>query len=277
MKGFDELDSNYLNPVEVKREILNILIKFDELAEKHGLTYTLAYGTLLGAVRHKGFIPWDDDVDVVMPRPDYDRLIRLVKDGLAVPGHRFVGYELGNYPIPYLKLQNTRIAVSENYCDGSLEAYLWIDIFPIDGVPASDDEFIPFWKKAQRKQLLCMMGYVSPMSGANIAKKIAKFGLSIYCKHMGGAKRATDSLIAMARERSYAESQYVADVVAGYCPGEKMKREEFENLKQLEFEGHLFPAFCNYDKVLTQIYGDYMELPPVENRVSHGVVAWRVG
>lgn len=97
------MDSSCLSPSEVKREILNILIRFDDLAREHGLTYSLAYGTLLGAVRHRGFIPWDDDVDIAMPRPDYDRLIRLVKDGLAVPGHRFIGYELGN-TLPFLTL-----------------------------------------------------------------------------------------------------------------------------------------------------------------------------
>lgn len=270
------MDSSCLNPSDLKRELLNILIRFDDVANEHGLTYSLAYGTLLGAVRHRGFIPWDDDVDVVMPRPDYDRLIKLIEDGLDVPGHRFVGYELGNYPMPYLKLQNTQIAVSENYCDDSMEACLWIDIFPIDGVPAKDDEYSSFWKKAQRKQLLCMMGHISAMSGSNVAKKVGKFGLSLYCRYMGGAKRATDELIAMCREQAYEDSEYVVDLVAGDSPGERMAKDEFKSLAPIEFEGHLFPAFQNYDRILTQTYGDYMELPPVDQRVSHGVVARRL-
>lgn len=271
------MEITILEPVEVKREILNILIRFDDVAKEQGLTYSLSYGTLLGAVRHKGFIPWDDDIDVVMPRPDYDRLIRLIESGLEVPGHRFVGYELGNYPMPYLKLQNTQIAVSENYCDESLEAYLWIDIFPIDGVPADDYEYRSFWRKARRKQLLGVMGHISAMSGSNIVKKAVKFGLRLYCKYMGGAKRATDELVAMCHEHAYADSEYVADVVAGDNPDARMAKNEFEKLISLEFEGHMFPAFQNYDKLLTHMYGDYMKLPPIEKRVSHGVVASRLG
>lgn len=270
------MDSSCLDPVEVKQEILNILIRFDELAKEQGLTYSLSYGTLLGAVRHKGFIPWDDDIDVVMPRPEYDRLIRLIESGLEVPGHRFVGYELGNYPMPYLKLQNMQIAVSENYCDDSMEACLWIDIFPIDGVPADDEEYLTFWNKAQRKKLLSIMGHISAKSGSSVAKKVAKFGLRLYCKYMGGAKRATDELIDMCHEHDYAGSEYVVDIVAGDSPDERMTKDEFEKLTSLEFEGHMFPAFQNYDKLLTQTYGDYMKLPPVDKRVSHGVVAWRL-
>lgn len=121
-----------------------------------------------------------------------------------------------------------------------------------------------------------MMGHISAMSGSNIVKKVGKFGLSLYCRHMGGAKRATDELIAMCREQAYEDSEYVVDVVAGDSSGERMAKDEFESLAPLEFEGHLFPAFQNYDRILTQTYGDYMELPPEDKRVTHGVKAWKI-
>ena len=262
----------------VKQEVLNILLRFDEIARGCGLSYSLAYGTLLGAVRHKGFIPWDDDIDVMMSRPDYDQLIELVKKGgLEIPGHRFVGYELGNHPFPFLKLQNTSIAVCENYHEGHKDEFLWIDIFPLDGVPSDDTKFRAFWGRARRKKLQCLMGSISAASGANIAKKVIKFCLKLYCKHLGGAKRAANSLLDMAHCCSYANSSYVANVAWGpYGLGERMLKNEFEQLESLEFEGRLFPAVKNYDAYLSRIYGDYMKLPPATQRVSHGVVAWRV-
>lgn len=267
-----------LKPEEIKHELLNILLKFDSFTKEHGLSYSLAYGTLLGAVRHNGFIPWDDDIDVMMPRPDYDRLIALVNDGLKIPGYQFVGYELGNYPFPYLKFQNSLISVEEEDMESADGLFLWLDIFPLDGVPRDDDDFGRFWGKAYRLGCFCKAGHTKVLSGVTFTKKIGKLVLKPYCKYLGGARRAADRLVAMARECTYSEAEYIADVVWGgpYGLGERLKKTDFERLTLLEFEGHYFATIQNYDQYLTQMYGDYMELPPVEKRMSHGIVARRL-
>ena len=123
---------------EIQKRELEIFKVFTEICEKYGIRYYLAGGTLLGAVRHHGFIPWDDDIDVNMPREDYDKLLAHADEIAASGDYKLAAYELGNLNYPFAKIYDLHTSINKLYDDDETERNLWIDIFPMDGLP--DDE-----------------------------------------------------------------------------------------------------------------------------------------
>ena len=127
-----------LNLRDVQAVGLEILLKFDEYCRRHGLRFYLCGGTLLGAVRHGGFIPWDDDVDVFMPRPDFDRLFELDKTDPIGGGCELASVLNGKLPRAFAKLYDTRTRVDRPYLKPIGGPHLWIDILPVDGLPGNE-------------------------------------------------------------------------------------------------------------------------------------------
>ena len=121
---------------ELQQRILNILLEFDKVCARHGLRYCICGGTMIGAVRHKGFIPWDDDLDVSMPRPDYERLIAHAKEWLPEPLEFVCAENDPLYPLPFGKIQDASTTLIERrhlyYLGGC-----YIDIFPFDAYPSA--------------------------------------------------------------------------------------------------------------------------------------------
>ena len=120
-----------LSSDEIKRIELSIMKELDRICREHGLTYSLAYGTALGAVRHGGFIPWDDDIDIVMPRPDYERLLSLFKNGLKCL-YKLVSYRDGSSIYQFAKLIDENTSSYETFVGRDHATGLWVDIFPIE-------------------------------------------------------------------------------------------------------------------------------------------------
>ena len=115
-----------ITPEEIKKIQLDLLIQFAEFCKKNNLYYCLAYGTLLGAIRHKGFIPWDDDIDVIMPRPDYEKFCKLVAEKKIATSLQ------NNSTYPFVKIIDTRTLVRERFAQKE-EVGIWIDVFVLDG------------------------------------------------------------------------------------------------------------------------------------------------
>ena len=255
---------------EVQLLELEILKAFDAFANKHSIPYHLAYGTLLGAVRHKGFIPWDDDIDVLVPRPEYERLLDLLeREGL---GKRFTvaspRNRSKNHPYPYAKLLLNDTVVHEPKLDSKFsKSSIWIDIFPLDGLPnAKACRAMTFFWALALKNLL----YTAIVSSKHVSgiQKLAVLLLGPITR-MVGIGRWVDWTERFATRHSYDEAKLVGNLVLTEGRKETIEKEIASQTITLEFEGHPFPAPKHYDEYLTQLYGSYMELPPVEQRTTH--------
>lgn len=261
---------------EVRRVQLDILADFDQLCRGHGLTYYLAYGTLLGAVRHRGYIPWDDDIDVMMPRSDYDRLHDLFP--AAAPAHLSLGSPRtrAEWPFGYAKIGDDRTELWEPLADPLLLA-VNVDVFPVDAVPSGR-----FRRAIQCTALRLLrwaveLKYVDAVRGrgwhhplaVSLGKRVLRLvpvaalvGAFSRVAQAGRAAGGRDELRAGVRVGSY---DWTVPAGALGNPGELL----FEHLRLL--------APAEPEVVLTAMYGDYRQLPPVAQRVSEHLftAAWR--
>lgn len=271
---------DYLNTREIQDVLLDMLIQLDQVLTNHDIRYTLDGGTLLGAIRHKGFIPWDDDVDLLVPRPDFNRLIshpEWVPDGYRLASQGVDGYEL-----PFAKFFNLSWRAQEPIFEGELTEYLWVDLFPADPVPESDEERARLAEQQQKTSIkasrLVKNIDFAAMTATNPVKGAAKRVLFPIYRKMYSSKDAYALLTERALQIPYGTTKELGDLVWGpfttHFPG--VPKEDFDNLINVDFEGHLFKACPHWDEYLSGLYGDYMTLPPVEQRMTHGIKVWHV-
>lgn len=264
-------NNNCLTDTEIKQEELRILRSFDAFCKERGLRYSLAFGTLLGAVRHQGFIPWDDDIDVCMPRPDYEMLLSLAEQLEGQFGLRIASARGDQpYPIPFSKVVDPAIQVRESSLAIDLDESLWIDVFPVDGVQMPDTEF----KKLLKAQWngMRMLGITLHRNPSCIKEMAQRIIRRFSPSPLKIAKAMDDAL----RVLDFSGAAYVS-FVAGSNPGSSalFEKQRFLETVPMAFEGKEFPVMACWKEHLTSFYGDYMQLPPPNQRFSHGVNAWR--
>lgn len=260
-----------LDSSEIKQVELKILLEFDKFCKKNELRYYLAGGTLLGAIRHKGFIPWDDDIDVCMPRDDYERLQSI---GQEINGLLLKSNKQGNSSIPFSKLVNPKTKIDLQFMDNNYDDNLWIDILPVDGLPEDLCEVKAIYSKCDFYRRIYLLSDATLGEGKTFFKKYAKYLLKPLAR-MYGKWRCIENIEQVAASHPYAESEYVGIVTWGlYGAGERMLKGEFEQIVEVEFEGHKFPAFSCWDSYLKGLYHDYMQLPPLEKRQTHAMAAY---
>lgn len=257
---------------ELRKIQVNLLTAFAEYCDKNHLKYMLCAGTLLGAIRHKGFIPWDDDVDVMMPRPDYQKFIELSKNSKINENTNVLDYTLNNSIYPYVKLTDNRTLVKERFTQKG-KMGVWIDVFPIDG--NFKNNFLNAMQYRTANILRKIIGAQSAGfgKGTTAAKRIEKIIFYPLLKIIPH-KFLCNLINKLSAIKDFNSSMFAGLVIWGYGKKERMPKEVFINTTEVEFEGCKFKAPSNYDNILSNIYGDYMTPPPKEKQSRHDFQAW---
>lgn len=253
---------------KIQIEMLDCIV---EECRKNNLRYYLSGGTLLGAIRHKGYIPWDDDIDINMPRPDIEALIKrtcgrigkyLIYGGDAEP------YSPG---CQWFRLYNPDVII-ENFFGGASEKPfyhpIFVDIFPIDGFPKSQMKTNLYCKKLVFIRKMLGVSWHTEIIAKTKLRYIAHAVAWVPAKMIGYTK-----LRAMfqrnAKKYSFDNSEYVGvTTTVQYLPREKMEKSEYIEPVKVSFEGKEYNAPKNYDYYLKCLYHNYMELPPIEKQKS---------
>ncbi len=256
-----------INAEELKKLQLEILQTVHDFCEKNDIHYSLCGGTLLGAVRHKGYIPWDDDIDIMMSRPDYERFHRLFNEQEKSSLKVISSLNDAQFFHPFAKLVNTKTFLIEKY-DRKIDSMgVNIDIFPLDGLPDDEKKRENYWKKIKRRKFINGCLYQKNSRKEKGIKKLLRRCLFLLFKPLSGNHFAK-KINAFAKNNDYFSSRFLACSVFGYGKREQMPKEVFESFVDLDFEGKKFKAMQGYETYLSNIYGDYMQLPPVEKQVA---------
>ena len=256
---------NYLTLDEVKKCELDILKYIDYICTQNNLKYFLSFGTLIGAVRHKGFIPWDDDIDISMPREDYEKLI-LIMQKQEDERYKVLSYRTKKYPYPFIKVTDSYTKIEDDGVVDYPYKGLWIDIFPIDGF------------KSQRRSILSKVTiFIEHMRSLASYKRLPdrhKKRKWIRCISKLFGYRFFLYLI----ERISYNKRFYTNPYAGvyYAPVKILPKSVYGNGVKAQFENMTFTIPSDYDAFLKEEYGDYMKLPPKELQISHCVKAYYI-
>lgn len=258
---------------EIQKSSLEIMKFIDEICRKEHIEYFLAYGTLLGAIRHHGFIPWDDDLDIMMPRPDYDKLIRYFKvhKDEMLPFQIFNTSTVNAYPYMITRISDSRYRLDvDNEDDYGIGTF--VDIYPLDGMGNTVKEARKEGFIVKQLASLCYLSTRQKCKKDNtksVTRLILKFPAFIIAKLIGKDFFMRE-LKRWSKRYSYEESEYVGCVCwISDWKTDVLKKDIIKDIIKTKFEDCEFNIPVNYDLILTELYGDYMMEPPLEDQVGH--------
>lgn len=264
----------YLNNDQIKCGLKNMLFEVDAFLSQHNLQYTIYGGTLLGAVRHQGFIPWDDDIDLGMLRPEYEKLIEILHSENIIGGSLLgVGYEMGEGDWPFLKIVNPEIFVDED--NTGISKNLWIDIFPVDAAPNHFKKLYFFYLYYFLRRIFFSMRAdifgIKFEQNSNIFKSVYNCLIRLIGKHMKNEK-VVHAYVAACKRYNISNAKYYSENVWGT---RQFPRGIFDEYVKYSFEDLQVTGIKRSDEYLQILYGDYMKVPPENKRLNHKVIAWR--
>lgn len=259
-----------LSLLEIQNIELKILLEFDKICRKQNFKYSLGGGTLLGAIRHKGFIPWDDDIDVMMPRPDYDAFLDFCKKNNT--DFKVITYELEPaYYGLFAKLSDRNSKIIDDVLKTDFTIGVNIDIFPLDGLGNSYKEAIKIFQKTEISREILNAAlwkkYKKSKTHGYIYEPIRfiMYILSRISNPQILLKKVDDTN----KQIAFNSSKYAGCICGSYRLKEIMKQNIFTHYIDVQFENHYLKAIKNYDEYLQKHYGNYMQLPPKNQQITH--------
>lgn len=255
---------------------LQILRDFILFCEEHNLRYFMAGGALIGVLRHKGFIPWDDDIDLSMPRKDFDKFVAL--QNKYPDGYSLVNHDIEpTWQFNFCQFVDDKSEIIVHMNEVPRSCKIWIDVFPEDGLP---DNPIRRWFHVKH---ILMYRYLIQVPNVKTQIDTHKVGRPWYEKivikilhflPLGKLINVDKMLKAMERllrKYDYDNSKYVGSLLGKYRGKEVVPRNYWGNGIKLRFENIMVSCPVEFDKLLTRIYGDYMKMPPEDKRVGHDI------
>ena len=267
---------------ELKQIQLGILDNIHEFCEKHGLAYFLSSGTLIGAVRHKGYIPWDDDLDIYMLRPDYDKFVRKFSENPPENTRLRALENCPEYQYAFAKVIDARTVLIEKAFGEKFELGVYVDVFPLESVPDKPLFFLLWFgilTKLKRLSSLALEARLRKTKFFSNAKtplrKIIKF--AFYPLARAISYRVYLRIYDAIAKRHNAHSKYVYNMSCGAGIHTCFRRSAISGTTNIEFEGKTYKTMIGYKEYLYATYGDFTQLPPAEKQISNHdfVVHWK--
>lgn len=260
-------DYVYISDIEEIKKLLRYMLReYHALCEKNGLFYNVFGGTMLGAVRHQGMIPWDNDIDVTMPRPDYEKFVRMIKNS-EKSEFDILCYPQKNYSYPFAKLVLKNTVLFELPRKKKYQKIgLYIDIFPVDGYPIKNEKRT--LKKLDTLKYLREQAVLLHGDKNNILIRKMKEVLSALLE-LPGVGFYLNKEIKIQKKTDYEKAEYVFLQGAGWGEKGKIKKSIYLNRKEYEFDGFKVWGIEDYDQHLSRLYGDYMQPPALDKRTAN--------
>ena len=256
--------------VELQKKILEVFIEVKKICDKHNIRYFATGGTCIGAVRHNGFIPWDDDLDIAVPINDFERLTELCKKELPKPFELFICPDYKHNPNPFIKVHNTQTTFIEKYELDYPDDYkgVFIDIFPLAGVPSDTKE-----RKSYNRKLKLLIA-LNDKWHYSLSKCPGKKGMLLWiltCPLRPFVSRRfwADKLYEFYNKYDFDSFDYTGCTWSPEIERLTFPKSWFEGYTELPFENSSMRCPIDYDSFLTHHFGDYMQLPPESERQCH--------
>lgn len=244
---------------ELQLALLDMTIKIDEICKKYGIQYSLSSGTVLGAVRHGGFIPWDDDLDLMFVRSEYERFLQIPDEEFRKYGFTLQRAFTKEWPMFFSKVRKDGTTFIEKYPNKLKGAHqgIYIDIFPVDNLYDSTFAAHMQWNVFHLLAAKCLAkrGYYTTSLNKKIAMLIAKI-----------LPEEALARFVEAKDQSKSKNVHIFMGASVDRDASIYPREMFEEYTEIAFEGKMFSVVKDYEKYLRISYGDYMQLPPEKDR-----------
>ena len=259
----DKSNFKKLDIDEIKEVELGVMDYIHNICREKGINYSLAYGSLLGAVRHRGFIPWDDDLDIALKRDQYDKLYQaILEDNNSI--YKVVSWENDSrYPYPFYRVYDSRTVYENNYIQNDIELGICVDVFPFDDYKDVNKEITKL-DMYRRLSVYTLYGIRNKEAGIkNIVRYLMLVAFRLTRVKTWNKKLNDCSKVPV-------NSEYIDYLMESKKYSTKIDAKALDKVIGFKFEDRVYNIPTDYDHILTTIYGaDYMEIPPIEKRIQH--------
>ena len=263
-----------LNAEEVRQIQLDILDEIARICEKNDIEFFLAYGSLIGAVRHQGIIPWDDDIDIWMKRAHYDKFLSCFDAEKSSDVYAKDFCDDGKSVFQFLKVVNKTTNIKENFIRKDIGLGIWVDVFPLDEISEDAQDFAVI-RKISRLAWIRSFALADANVGSSALVRLAKKIISPFARKFD-VPRLCAKIDRLAKDSNCKSGGFLADLVAEASLGFMYEKTWFDHVEYAEFEGRQMPVPAMIDEILSLRYGNWRQVPSEEDRAVHICQAYRI-